>query len=70
MIAKVIAAQGGHVEADDPTFLATCTDVLGCDSFKVKRDGVSVAREEVLRLIKTHCDSKGRHKPARAMRAS
>lgn len=70
MIAKVIAGQGGKVAVDDPIFLATCTDVLGCDSLKVKKDGVSVAREEVLRLIKSHFNSKGKHRLPRAMRAS
>jgi hypothetical protein len=70
MIAKVVAGQGGKVRADDPIFLATCTDVLGCDSLKVKKDGVSVAREEVLRLIKSHFNSKGKHRLPRAMRAS
>jgi len=70
MIAKVVARQGGRVRADDPIFLAICMDVLGGDSLKVKREGVSVAREEVLRLIKTHCNSKGRHRPPGTMRAS
>jgi len=67
MIAKVIAGQGGKVRADDAIFLATCMDVLGGDSLKVKREGVSVAKEEVLRLIKTHCNSKGRHGLPRTM---
>jgi len=70
MIAKVIAGQGRRVRADDAIFLATCMDVLGGDSLKVKREGVSVAKEEVLRLIKTHCNSKGRHRPPGTMRAS
>ncbi len=70
MIAKVVAGQGGKVRADDAIFLATCMDVLGGDSLKVKREGVSVAKEEVLRLIKTHCNSKGRHRPPATMSAS
>lgn len=70
MIAKVIAGQGGKVRADDAIFLAICMDVLGADSLKVKREGVSVAKEEVLRLIKTHCNSKGRHRLPGTMRAS
>lgn len=70
MIARVIAGRGGKVSADDAVFLATCIDVLGCDSLKVKKDGVSVAREEVLRLIKGHFNSKGRQRLPRAMRAS
>ena len=70
MIAKVIVGQGGKARADDPIFLATCMDVLGCDSLKVKREGVSVAKEEVLRLIKTHCNSKGRHRVPDSVRAS
>ena len=70
MIAKVIAGQGRRVRADDAIFLATCMDVLGGDSLKVKREGVSVAKEEVLRLIKTHCNSKGRHRVPESVRAS
>jgi gas vesicle protein GvpN len=70
MIAKVIAGQGGKARADDPIFLATCMDILGCDSLKVKREGVSVAKEEVLRLIKAHCNSKGRHRVPERVRAS
>ena len=70
MIAKVIAGQGRTVSADDAIFLATCMDVLGGDSLKVKREGVSVAKEEVLRLIKTHCNSKGRHRVSESVRAS
>lgn len=70
MIARVIAGRGGKVRADDSIFLATCMDVLGCDSLKVKKDGVSVAREEVLRLIKAHFNSKGRQRLPRTMRAS
>lgn len=70
MIARVIGGRGGKVSADDAVFLATCIDVLGCDSLKVKKDGISVAREEVLRLIKGHFNSKGRQRLPRAMRAS
>ncbi len=70
MIAKVIAGQGGKITPDDPVFLATCMDVLGGDSMKVKKDGVSIARDEVLRLIRTHCNSKGRHGFPRSARAS
>jgi hypothetical protein len=58
------------VVADDPIFLSTCMDVLGCDSLKVKKDGVSVAREEVLGLIKTHFNSKGKHRLPRRMRVA
>jgi gas vesicle protein GvpN len=68
MIAKVMAGRVGKVRADDG-FLATCVDVLGCDSLKVKKDGVSVARDEVLRIIKTHFHSKRRQRLPRAMRA-
>jgi gas vesicle protein GvpN len=55
MIAHVVAARGGEVRADDPIFFQTCTDVLGSDTVKVKRDGVSITRDEIKRLIEKHC---------------
>ena len=70
MIAKVIAGQGRTVSADDAIFLATCMDVLGGDSLKVKREGVYVAKEEVVWLIKTQGNSKGRPGVPESVRAA
>ncbi|MCX6141789.1 MAG: hypothetical protein NTZ35_01080, partial [Ignavibacteriales bacterium] len=60
MIAHVVAVRGGKVRADDSIFYQTCTDVLGWDTVKVKRDGVSIARQEIKQLIEKHCG--GNHK--------
>jgi gas vesicle protein GvpN len=70
MIAKVMAGRGGKVSVDDSLFLATCMDVLGSDTLKAKKDGTSVAGEDVLRLIKTHLNSNGKRRLTRTMRAS
>jgi hypothetical protein len=61
MIAHVAANRGGKIRSDDPIFLQTCIDVLGSDTVKVKRDGVSITKDEISRLIKKHCgiDHKG-----------
>lgn len=63
MIAHVVAARGGKVRADDSIFYQTCTDVLGWDTVKVKRDGVSIARHEIKRLIEKHCGGNHRGDP-------
>ncbi len=55
MIARVLAHRGGRVAANEPVFLETCLDVLSDDSAKIKKEGVSVAREEVHRLVMQHC---------------
>lgn len=53
MIASVVRQRGGKVCRDDPIFLETCLDVLGTDMFKVKKEGASVAAEEVRRTIQS-----------------
>ncbi len=55
MIAVIVSSRGGEVRADDSIFLQTCIDVLGSDTVKVKRNGVSITRDEVKRLIEKHC---------------
>lgn len=54
MIARVLAHRGGRPSADDPIFLQTCLDVLGKGIVKIKKEGVSVAKEEVMKLIHKH----------------
>lgn len=54
MIARVLAYRGGRPSADDPIFLQTCLDVLGKGIVKIKKEGVSVAKEEVMKLIHKH----------------
>lgn len=51
MVGRVVQLRGGEVRADDPIFVETCLDVLGGDTVKVRKDGVSVAAEEVRQLI-------------------
>jgi len=54
MIARVLTHRGGRPSADDPIFLQTCLDVLGKGIVKIKKEGVSVAKEEVMKLIHKH----------------
>lgn len=51
MIARLVQKRGGRIRPDDRIFLETCLDVLGSDMIKVKKEGTSVAGEEVRRLI-------------------
>jgi gas vesicle protein GvpN len=51
MVGRVVQLRGGMVRADDPIFLQTCLDVLGGGTGKVRKEGVSVAAEEVRQLI-------------------
>lgn len=66
MIAHVAAARGGEVRADDSIFFQTCIDVLGSDTVKVKRDGVSITKDEIKRLIEKHCGMGNRGNPPKA----
>ncbi len=52
MIGKVLQLRGAKTHPDDSTFVDICLDVLGGDTIKVRKDGVSVAAEEVRRLIR------------------
>ena len=51
MIGKVLRLRGASARPDDPVFLEICLDVLGSDMVKVRRQGTSVAAEEVRRLV-------------------
>jgi nitric oxide reductase NorQ protein len=51
MIGRVLRLRGGQANPHDPLFLETCRDVLGSDMVKVKKQGRSVASEEVRRLV-------------------
>jgi gas vesicle protein GvpN len=53
MMGRVVQLRGGKIRADDPVFLETCLDVLGGDVIKVRKEGVSVAADEVRRLIQS-----------------
>lgn len=55
MIAHIVASCGGEIRADDPIFLQVCTDVLSLDTVKVKKNGVSITRDEIKLLIEKHC---------------
>ena len=52
MLGRVVQLRGGQIRASDPVFVETCLDVLGSDMLKVRRDGASVASEEVTDLIR------------------
>jgi len=52
MVGRVVQLRGGRVRPDDPVFAQTCLDVLGSDMVKVRKDGASVAAEEVRELIR------------------
>lgn len=51
MIGKVVRLRGGTIHPDDPVFQETCVDVLGGDMVKVRKEGISVAADEVRQLI-------------------
>jgi len=51
MIGRVVQLRGGEVRADDPIFVETCLDVLGGEIVKIRKEGESVAAEEIRRLI-------------------
>jgi gas vesicle protein GvpN len=53
MVGRVVQLRGGGVRADDPVFVETCLDVLGTDMIKVRKDGASVAADEVRQLIQS-----------------
>jgi nitric oxide reductase NorQ protein len=52
MVGRVVLLRGGKVRADDPIFVETCLDVMGSDVLKVRKEGASVASEEVAELIR------------------
>jgi len=52
MVGRVVQLRGGEIRADNPVFVETCLDVLGAEVLKVRRDGQSVATEEVVELIR------------------
>lgn len=54
MIAKVLTHREGRVSTDDPIFVQTCLDVLGGGNVKIRKDGISVAKDEVMKLIHEH----------------
>jgi len=51
MVGRVVQLRGGEVRADDPIFVETCLDVLGGEIVKIRKEGESVAAEEIRRLI-------------------
>jgi nitric oxide reductase NorQ protein len=52
MLGRVVQLRGGKIRAGDPVFVETCLDVLGSDMLKIRKDGASVASEEVVDLIR------------------
>jgi gas vesicle protein GvpN len=52
MLGRVVQLRGGRIRAGDPVFVETCLDVLGTDMLKIRKDGASVASEEVMDLIR------------------
>lgn len=51
MVGRVVQLRGGEARADDPIFVETCLDVLGGEIVKVRKQGVSVAADQIRQLI-------------------
>ncbi len=62
-IARILACQQAHAQADDPVFRLVCQDVLNMDTAKVTRGGQSLIKEKVEDVIQRICAArKGRRK--------